>query len=102
MRTGAWLATHLDRIDTHVISVIINVAQKGGQWPLLIPDHLGNQHKIFLSPGQMLFYESAKLPHGRPQAFTGEYYDNIFVHFKPAGKNWWRSGGDVQEEIINQ
>ena len=89
----SWLATHLDKIDTHVISVIINVAQKGGQWPLFISDLSGNPHQIMLSPGQMLFYESAKLPHGRPQPFTGEYYDNIFVHFKPAGKNWLRTGG---------
>ena len=28
-KAGSWLATHLDRIDTHVISVIINVAQAG-------------------------------------------------------------------------
>ena len=91
-KAGSWLATHLDRIDTHVISVIINVAQSKA-WPLVISDHEDNVHKISLSPGEMLLYESAKLPHGRPYTFTGEFFDNIFVHFKPQTKAWWRSGG---------
>ena len=95
-KTGSWLATHVDRMDTHVISVIINVAQKtrgSSTWPLHIANHDGGQTQVRLSPGQMLFYESAKLPHGRPEVLTGEYYDNIFVHFKPASKTWWRIGG---------
>ena len=95
-KAGSWLATHLDRIDTHVISVIINVAQRGGQaggWPLVIGDHEGEVHRIRLRPGEMLLYESAKLPHGRPDTFTGDFFDNIFVHFKPRSKAWWRSGG---------
>ena len=94
-KTGSWLATHVDRMDTHVISVIINVAQKtrgSSTWPLHIANHDGGQTQVRLSPGQMLFYESAKLPHGRPEVLTGEYYDNIFVHFKPASKTWWRIG----------
>ena len=33
--------------------------------------------------GEMLWYESARLVHGRPIPFKGEYYDNVFVHFKP-------------------
>ena len=95
-KAGSWLATHLDRIDTHVISVIINVAQAGvkaGGWPLVIADHQGEAHRVSLRPGEMLLYESAKLPHGRPETFSGEYFDNIFVHFKPRSKAWWRSGG---------
>ena len=95
-KAGSWLATHLDRIDTHVISVIINVAQAGvkaGGWPLVIADHQGEAHRVSLRTGEMLLYESAKLPHGRPETFTGEYFDNIFVHFKPRSKAWWRSGG---------
>ena len=92
-KTNSWLATHVDRMDTHVISVIINVAQKTSSWPLYIANHDGGFSKVSLTPGQMLFYESAKLPHGRPEVFTGEYYDNIFVHFKPASKAWWKIGG---------
>jgi len=87
---GAWLATHLDQLSTHVISAIINVGQKGKEWPLYIMDHAGETHKIYLQPGQVLWYESAKLPHGRPEPFQGEFYDNVFVHFKPASKQWHR------------
>ena len=36
----------------------------------------------------MIWYESAKLAHGRPERFTGHYYDNIFVHFKPKDRKW--------------
>merc|ERR1711953_365259 len=90
-RAGSWLATHVDKLDTHVISAIINVSQTA-PWPLFILDNAGSQHKVQLEPGQMLWYESAKLPHGRPHTFTGEYYDNIFVHFKPISRHWWRRG----------
>ena len=75
-----------------MISAIINVSQAGAPWPLFILDNAGSQHRVDLQPGQMLWYESAKLPHGRPQTFTGEYYDNIFVHFKPTSRHWWRRG----------
>ena len=93
------LYTHLDKITTHVISVIINVAQKVNQvrkesdlpyhvsilmqpWPLYIMDHNGETHHVTLNPGEMMLYESAKLAHGRPLPLNGSYYDNIFVHFK--------------------
>ena len=38
----------------------------------------------------MLLYESLKIVHGRPEPFQGEYFDNIFVHFKPA-KIWYKT-----------
>ena len=37
--------------------------------------------KITLKPGEMLLYESAAAPHGRPYPLKGEYFDNLFVHF---------------------
>ena len=36
-----------------------------------------------LEPGEMVLYESAKLPHGRQIPFQGEFYDNLFAHFYP-------------------
>ena len=33
----------------------------------------------------MVFYESARLLHGRPYALDGEYYASVFVHFTPIG-----------------
>ena len=103
---GAWLASHLDQMSSHVISVIINLAQKGKPWPLFIKDHEGETHKVYLEPGQMLWYESARLPHGRPLSFEGEFYDNVFVHFKPSSKQWhknrvvyWEKGETPQWKV---
>ena len=59
-------------------------------WPLYILDNDGLTHKVVLQPGQMLWYESARAVHGRPQPLNGHYYDNIFIHFKPAG-NWYKT-----------
>ena len=53
------------------------------EWPLLVIDHQGARRKIYLQPGQMLLYESAKLPHGRQFPFRGDFFDNLFVHFRP-------------------
>ena len=45
-------------------------------------NHLGEKKKIFLKPGEMLLYESAKMPHGRQFPLNGEFYDNLFVHYR--------------------
>ena len=50
-------------------------------WPLLVIDNQGNRRRINLDPGEMLLYESARMPHGRQIPFEGEFYDNLFVHF---------------------
>ena len=44
-------------------------------------DNEGQKKMILLKPGEMLLYESAKLPHGRQFPLEGEYYQNILVHF---------------------
>ena len=80
---GSWLAAHTDvrgqlsggdliilkeklkifffQLDTKVISAIINVGQddNGHPWPLDILDHDGNVYKIVISPGDLVWYESA-------------------------------------------
>ena len=55
------------------------------EWPLTVIDHFGNKKKIYLSPGEMLFYEGAKVPHGRQFPLDGDFYENIFVHFYTIG-----------------
>ena len=50
-------------------------------WPLLVIDNQGKRRRINLDPGEMLLYESARMPHGRQIPFEGEFYDNLFVHF---------------------
>ena len=88
---GATLTNHVDRYETHVISSIINVDQKvDTPWLLWIEDYDSEIHKISMNPGDMLFYESAKLIHGRPDPLDGDYYVSVFNHYKPEG--WYVSG----------
>lgn len=88
---GSWLISHVDRFNTHVISAILNVDQSVDKdWPLYILDNEGNIHKEFIMPGEMLWYESARAVHGRPDNFVGEYFDNIFIHWAPVGR-WYES-----------
>ena len=46
-------------------------------------DNEDQKKKIVLKPGEMVLYESAKVPHGRQFPLEGEYYQNILVHFGP-------------------
>mmetsp|Transcript_40120 Transcript_40120/g.72275 ORF Transcript_40120/g.72275 Transcript_40120/m.72275 type:complete len:371 (-) Transcript_40120:164-1276(-) len=84
-RNGHILAPHVDR-DPLVSSAIINVDQDGMQepWPLEVYDHQGKAHNVTVEPGEMILYESHSVIHGRPFALKGNYYANIFVHFKPS------------------
>ena len=34
---------------------------------------------------QVILYESASLPHGRPYPLNGEKFVNAFVHYRPKG-----------------
>lgn len=80
------LHLHRDRIDTHIISCIIFIDDKSiDRWPLDFFDHDYNHHQVRFEPGDMLFYESLCV-HGRITPFSGEYYRNMYFHWKP--KNW--------------
>lgn len=82
---GAILKTHRDRLQTHVISAVINIDQVANKpWPLLIEDNYYRRHYIYLQPGEVLFYEGARLAHGRPEAFDGTRFANVFCHYIPA------------------
>ena len=96
---GSWLTSHVDKFNTHVISAILNIDQKVTEdWPLYIKDNNGEGHAVFIKPGQMLWYESARLVHGRPKPLNGEYFDNIFIHYKPVG-DWYDSAFIVGHKI---
>jgi hypothetical protein len=95
----AVLKMHRDRLDTHIISAIINVSQRVNQdWPLCIEDNAYRSHELLLQPGDMVFYEGGRLLHGRPQPLDGQDYANIFCHFKPV--NYapcrWRGSDEAQ------
>jgi len=79
---GAVLEPHRDRLQTHEISLILNIRQKVDEgWPLVIEDHHYRAHSVFLSPGEMVLYEGCRLLHGRPFPFKGDLFANIFVHY---------------------
>ena len=42
-----------------------------------------------MQPGDMVWYESASVVHGRPYPMKGRSYENLFIVFKPRG-NWYR------------
>ena len=83
-KKGSVLVPHRDKLKTHIISAIINVDQDVDEaWPLVIEDNYYRIHQVFLKPGEVIFYESARLDHGRPIPLKGNKFANIFCHFMP-------------------
>lgn len=87
--TGAELYKHGDRLTTHAVSSIINLAQEdmGEPWPLQIHDHDGQEHTVWMEPGDAVYYESAAAIHGREIPLNGTMV-NLFVHFRPLDWNY--------------
>jgi prolyl 4-hydroxylase len=80
------LHVHRDRVDTHVVSCIVHVDDQSDEpWPLDFIDHDGERHAVTFERGMMMFYESL-CPHARSTPFTGEYYRNMYFHWKP--RDW--------------
>jgi len=96
---GSMLMNHCDRADTHAISAILNIMQEGIRepWPLSIMGSDGKTHEVIMEAGDMVLYESARLTHGRPQAFQGDRYCNGFVHMRPSGADGVKWASDIQE-----
>lgn len=88
---GARLLTHVDREETHAASLIINVAQGRVRkpWNVEIYDFDGHLHEIEMDEGDIVYYESARCLHGRMQPLEGEYYVNLFAHYRPVGDPQW-------------
>lgn len=69
---GCALRCHVDRIETHVVSSVIHIADDVQEsWPIEIKDHYGRFHSANLAAGEMLHYESAKLLHCRSTVLRG-------------------------------
>ncbi len=84
---GCYLHNHVDRTNTHIISSTICIdSQLEQPWPLYIEDIYGESHQVNLQPGEFLFYEGARLLHGRPWPLVGDYYVGMFVHYRPASQ----------------
>jgi prolyl 4-hydroxylase len=80
-KNGATLGMHVDRKETHHISVNMSVALDGEPWFFDIVDHEGEGHQVLIQPGECVFYESAVCLHGRKTPFNGYYYGNMYCHF---------------------
>lgn len=82
---GARLMPHVDRIRTHAVSLIVNVAQEGMSepWSLDVFDFAGRLHAVNLQPGELVYYESAKIVHSRAKALRGQQFANMFLHYRP-------------------
>jgi hypothetical protein len=91
--TGARLLTHVDRISTHAVSLIVNIAQGNltEPWPVEVHDHADRLHEVIMEPGDVVYYESAKNLHGRNRPMKGKnaYYANLFTHYRPVGDDKW-------------
>ena len=90
------LSCNFFRFTTHVISAILNIGQSvSREWELHILDNSGAAHAVTLLPGEMIWYESARLLHGRPDALIGDYFDNLFIHYKPTHL-WYSQQAEVK------
>lgn len=91
-RNDSNLLMHIDKATSHVISGIYHVgrSEDAQPWPIVIEDFHGNTNQVYLTPGDILFYESSKCFHGRPQTFYGGYYASLFMHYAPASPDFDR------------
>jgi len=84
-KRGSILEAHTDTVATHHVSSIVVVnKQVDTDWALEIQDHDGEWHKVYANPGDMIMYESAICKHGRAEPLNGDFYDNLFIHYKLA------------------
>jgi prolyl 4-hydroxylase len=66
-------------VATALLHIEQNVAEK---WPFYIEDHHYRVHHVLLEPGELILFEGARLPHGRPKALQGSSYSDVIVHFR--------------------
>jgi hypothetical protein len=100
-KRDSWLRNHIDRIETHVLSVTFSIAKlhptedrlltpeeesQYPTWPIEVISWDGRVHRYSHPGGTMVLYESARLVHGRPYHNTGPGHLGAFVHFKPLFK----------------
>lgn len=101
---GNLLRNHVDRVTTHVVSVILQIDQDlegEPDWELEVIGFDGMRKNVTLLPGEMLFYESATLIHGRPFPYKGRIFANAFLHYKPVHGWGWALSKDLQHYVYD-
>ena len=88
---------HVDKVQTHIISMILHIdsSDDAEPWPIFIEDFQGRTHEVILTPGDILFYESSKCFHGRPRRLNGSWYSSIFVHYYPK-HGWYEQNHELE------
>lgn len=107
-----WLANHIDRESTHVISATFSVAKLPSPnvtkpdvnaWPLEFVDWKGQTVRYSHPPGTVVFYESVKGIHGRPfrNPVEGGYHLGAFFHYRPPPSwgDWLKASRDISSEV---
>jgi hypothetical protein len=85
---NSYLLNHVDRSATHAVSAIIQVDQRVDEdWLLEVIGHDKKPNYLKLKPGEIALYESATVIHGRETKLNGDYFANVFIHFRPM-HNW--------------
>lgn len=74
------------------MSLIVNVAQGNDEfnngtgaiepWAVEIYDLADRLHEVYMEPGDIVYYESAKCLHGRVNPLHMGYYVNLFAHYR--------------------
>jgi hypothetical protein len=109
---GHWLANHIDRESTHVISATFSVAKLPSlnvttpnekAWPLEFVDWNGQTVRYSHPPGTVVFYESVKGIHGRPfrNPVEGGYHLGAFFHYRPPPSwgDWVKTSREISSEV---
>lgn len=85
---GSMLDMHYDKFVTHHVGSIICVDKDlngTDDWPLHLIDHEGKEQLIYLNVGDIVYYESAKLLHGRPTPLKGNSFSILMYHLSLDG-----------------
>ena len=72
------------------------VAEK---WPLTLIDNQNKRKKIFLKAGQMIMFESSRMPLGRQYPLNGTFYDELLVYFPPLNRTEILSHNYYAEDV---
>lgn len=98
---GSYLYNHVDRAATHIVSGTLCVDRRLDEpWPLYIEESDGTAHEVEIEPGELVFFEGARLRHGRPWPLRGDFYASMFVHYAPPG--WEIKTDDIRKHLLDK
>ncbi len=94
---GAILPKHLDRPSCEISTSLTLGFRAPAPWPICVQAD-GSDKSLALTPGDMLVYRGADVPHWR-DTFTGEYWVQTFLHYVDANGQFTDFKFDGRERI---